>query len=300
MLEHTVEGDVRGMALSAYLRRAYPAIPAYALREALKKKDVRVNGERAGADAPVRGGDRLRIYIDTKYTDNSLCVLYEGAGLLVVEKPQGLPVDADGKGVGADTVLTRARAKYPEAELCHRLDAGTGGVLLLAYTAETLEAVLRAFKEETVRKTYLTAVAGVPERLEGSLSGSILKDADGARVRVVAQGTPGARSARTDYRVLDTASVRGQTVSLVEARIHTGRTHQIRAHMANAGMPVIGDDKYGDRELNAILHAKLPSLWCAEMVPEGEGLPEEVRGRAFASTPKFPLWKEFAAGGKGK
>lgn len=284
MLEHKIPQNVKETPVSAYLKRAYPAIPAFALRDALKKKDVRINGVRSGADATVRGGDELKIYIDDKYTASSLRILYQDAGLLVVEKPQGLPVDTDGAGVGQDTLLSRAKAQFSSAQLCHRLDAGTGGAIILSLDAKTHEKVLAAFKEERIGKQYAMAVAGRPSPEKGTLKGYILKNASASRVQVFDRTVPGAKTAVTDYQTVRTADVGGATVSLVRAQIHTGRTHQIRAQMAHAGWPLIGDDKYGDRELNARLHAKMPSLWCEELTLDGQ---------VFRSEPAFPLWKQI-------
>jgi len=284
MLKHTVAPDVKEMPVSAYLKRAYPAVPAFAFRDALKKRDVRINGVRSDASAAVRGGDELKIYIDEKYTAGSLRILYQDAGLLVVEKPQGLPVDTDGAGVGQDTLLARARAQFPEARLCHRLDAGTGGAIILSLNAEEHERVLNAFREERIGKQYAMAVSGkvLPEK--GVLKGYILKNSSSSRVQVFDRPAPGAKTAVTDYKAAGTANIGGVTVTFVRAQIHTGRTHQIRAQMAHAGWPLIGDDKYGDRAVNARLHAKLPSLWCEEL---------RYDGHVFRSEPKFPLWKEM-------
>ena len=114
--------------------------------------------------------------------------------------------------------------------------------------------------------------------------GYILKNASASRVQVFDRPVPGAKTAVTDYQTVRTADVGGATVSLVRAQIHTGRTHQIRAQMSHAGWPLIGDDKYGDRELNARLHAKMPSLWCEELTLDGQ---------VFRSEPAFPLWKQI-------
>lgn len=285
MLQHRVSQDVKEMSVSAYLRRAYPAVPAFVFREALKKRDVRINGVRSDASGIVRGGDELKIYIDNKYTESSLRILFQEAGLLVVEKPQGLPVDADGEGVGQDTLLLRARAQFPKAQLCHRLDAGTGGAIMLSLDEKTHEQVLAAFREERIGKQYAMAVVGRPAPAEGRLTGYIAKNASASRVQVHDKPVPGAKTAVTDYRVIGTATVHGIVISFVHAWIHTGRTHQIRAQMSHAGWPLVGDDKYGDRDVNARLHAKMPSLWCESLT---------YNERVFTSEPKFPLWKEIA------
>lgn len=283
VLEHIVTADVQETPVAAYLRRAYPAVPAFALREAVRKRDVRINGVRSGADARVRGGDSIKLYIDQKYVRGGLDILYQDAGLLVVEKPQGLPVDADGSGVGTDTLLARAREKFPAAQLCHRLDAGTGGAIMLSLNAATHEKMLCAFREERVGKQYALAVIGRPAPAEGRLTGYIEKNAAAALVKVHDRPALGAKTAVTEYRVLETIVRNGVEITFMQVWIHTGRTHQIRAQMAHAGWPLLGDDKYGDRQINARLHAKMPSLWCQSL---------SLDGHVFVSEPKFPLWKE--------
>lgn len=284
VFEHTVAPDVRDMPVAAYLRRAYPAAPTYMIREALKKKDVRINGVRSGAQARVQGGDRLKIYINANIGGEGLNILYQDAGLLVVEKPQGLPVDTDGLGVGQDTLLRRAQAQFPSAQLCHRLDSGTGGAIMLSLNEQTHEKVLAAFREERIGKQYALAVLGQPSPKEGRLTGFIEKNAAASLVRVHDGPVPGAKKAVTDYRALETVEKDGQEITFVRAQIHTGRTHQIRAQFAHAHCPLAGDDKYGDREANGRLHAKMPALWCEKLTFEG---------REFVSKPRFPLWKEY-------
>lgn len=292
MREHLVEDGVRDTPVFAYLRRAFPLLPAFALREALKKRDVRVNGARSGAEATVRGGDRLRLYIDEKFFSGSLRVLFQDAGLLVVEKPQGLPVDADEAGIGADTLLSRARTAHPSARLCHRLDSGVGGVVLLSLDPETHEAILRAFREETLEKRYALCAVGNVEKQEGRLVHYIRKDAAMSLVQTFDSPVPGAKRAELLYRRLGAFESKGVPLSVLEVELHTGRTHQIRAQMAHIGRPIAGDDKYGDRAVNAALHARMPSLWCVRMALFGDALPPRYRGMAFESAPGFPLFRE--------
>jgi 23S rRNA pseudouridine955/2504/2580 synthase len=271
----TVADGVRAMSLARYLSRAFPMCPGPVLRGALKRRDVRVNGLRAGGDAQIDAGDRLIVYISDRFLTAPAKVLYEDAEILALEKPQGLPVDADADGIGEDTLLSRARALRPSAKLCHRLDAGTGGVVLLALTDGALARLADDFKNRRVQKTYRCLVAGRPEKPEGVLTAYLLKDAAGARVREAAADTPGALRATMGYRLIEPR----RECSLIEIDLGTGRTHQIRAQMALIGHPVVGDDKYGDRSLNRRLKAAHPALWCARL--------QLADGRAFSSEPDF-------------
>lgn len=141
MVEHCVPKGVREMPIRAYLARAYPMLAGWALRDALKKRDVRVNGRK---DAQcVRGGDVVRVYLpEESLFAQPLSILYEDGDILALEKPSGLPVDVDADGVGEDTVARRLERLRPGAHIAHRLDAGTGGVLLAGKTPTGLNALL--------------------------------------------------------------------------------------------------------------------------------------------------------------
>ena len=230
MKKHVVPEGVEPMPLSAYLRRAFPRIPAALLKETLKKRDVRIDGVKSDAQASVQGGCELTLYLDDRYLSAPIRILYEDEQMLAVEKPAGLPVDCDADHVGADTMLLRLRAYWPGACLAHRLDTGT---------PRPREADCRAF---------------------------LLKDAAAARVRVVFRPASGALPIETAYRVLET---RGD-MSLIEVRLITGRTHQIRAHLSALGYPLLGDDKYGDRAFNRAHHASQPALWCVRLALNGK------------------------------
>ena len=262
------------MSLARYLSRAFPICPGHILRNAMKRRDVRVNGERAGEDAVVTGGDQLAVFIDDRYLTAPAKVLYEDGQILALEKPQGLPVDADADGIGEDTLLTRARALYPAAMLCHRLDAGTGGVVLLALTDDAYASLTDAFKSRRIEKTYRCLVVGCPEKSEGELVHYLRKDADAALVQAARANQPGAMRAALKYRVVER---RGE-ITYVEIDLGTGRTHQIRAQMALIGCPVVGDDKYGNRTANKRLRATFPALWCVRLrLPDGKTFDSEAR-----------------------
>jgi len=261
MHRHTVPAGVSPTPLSRYLSRAFPRLPGWLIRETLKKKDVRVNGIKSGADASVAAGDELTLYMDDKYFAAPLSVLYEDDRLLVVEKPAGVPVDADRSNIGADTMLARIQAHCASAQLCHRLDTGTGGVLIAAKTEDALAEMTDAFKHHTLTKKYRCLVVGRPETPEAQLNDYLLKDAGSAKVRIVRTPQPGALPVETHYRLIGSKN----GLSLLEVTLITGRTHQIRAHLSSASLPLLGDDKYGDREANRRFNRSQPALWCSEI-----------------------------------
>ncbi|MBR3502918.1 MAG: RluA family pseudouridine synthase [Clostridia bacterium] len=274
MNTHIVHEGIAPTPLRQYLARAFPAMPGWLLRDTLKKKDVRVNGVRSSGDAVVRGGDTLTLYVDARFLSALPDVIYEDGDLLVVDKPAGVPVDSDSRGVGADTMLARLRAVCPDARLCHRLDTGTGGVLIAAKTAGAEARMRSVFETHALTKLYQCLVVGEPARDSARLTAWLEKDAGAARVRVIDQPAPRALPIETRYRVLN----RANGLARLEVNLITGRTHQIRAHLSHVGLPLLGDDKYGDRAANRRWKAAQPALWCVRVA---------FGDHVFESQPRF-------------
>ena len=278
MTEHRIPEGVRPMPLERYLKRAWPLLPGHALRSALKRRDVRVNGVRSGADAVVSGGDALTLYMDDGLLSPKAEVLWTDEGLIVSVKPQGLPVDADQDGVGADTLLARLRRRWPEAQLCHRLDAQTGGIVLAAADDAVWRQACEAFRAHAVRKQYRALALGGFDRPEGTLRAWLRKDARRSEVRVLRSPERGAKPIETRWRAVEEAA---PGLWRVELEPVTGRTHQLRAHMADFGHPLLGDDRYGDRAANRHWAANRLCLWHARLEIPGDSPLAGYRGRAF-------------------
>ena len=289
MTGHTVPGGVPAMPLERYLRRAWPMLPGRVVREALKKKDVRVNGARCGAEAIVKGGDALSLYIDARWLEPMPEILFSDDRLIVAVKPQGLPVDADRDGVGADTLLTRLERRWPGAQLCHRLDAQTGGIVLAAADETVLGQAMDAFRDHRgVSKCYRALALGTFSRPEGTLDAFLLKDARRGEVKVLHKGAPGAKPIRTRYRVI---GARGNGLTEVALEPVTGRTHQLRAHMADIGHPLLGDDRYGDRAANRRYQCARLCLWHERLTVSDDSPLADYRGMTFEAP--APEWGRF-------
>ena len=267
MIAHNIPSGVPEMPLERYLRRAWPMLPGRVLREILKKRDVRVNGAKSGGDAPVSGGDALAIYADAKWFEPEPDVLWTDDKLIACVKPQGLPVDVDQDGVGADTLLIRLRRRWPGAELCHRLDAQTGGIVLASADDTVAAQAFEAFKRHGVRKEYHALAFGRFDRPEGTLRAWLVKDARRAQVRIAHRDQPGAKPVETRYRVGPAAADGLYHVWLEPV---TGRTHQLRAHMADFGHPLLGDDRYGDRAANRRFPGVGLCLWHERLRVPGD------------------------------
>ena len=224
-------------------------------------------------------------------------VIYDCPQILVVNKPAGLAVDGPEDDTllnrallylnqqgeykendlytpalchrpDTDTLIRRVQAKLASegkathAVLCHRLDTGTSGLVLIAKTPEAEQLFLEVIKNREVKKTYLCVTFGRPTPPDGTLGGYLLKDADRGIVKIVPDKQPGAKDVETQY---ETVAVSGR-LALLKVRLITGRTHQIRAHMASIGCPILGDSKYGNNTANRELKLKYQALCAWELV----------------------------------
>lgn len=285
MIRHEVPFGIKPEELSRYLKRAWPLLPGFVLRDLLKKRDVRISGVKSGKGDMVRGGDILEIYAPEKHFCAGAEIIFDDGHLLAAIKPQGLPSLPDQDGVGADTMLARLQRSHPTARLCHRLDAATGGVMLSALDDATEQAAFEAFKQHAMSKTYRAILTQRPPRDEMTLRAHLFKDARRAEVRVSDKAVPGSKEIITRVKVL------GQASGLWDVHLEpvTGRTHQLRAHMAHIGCPILGDDKYGDREINRHLGFMTRlCLWCETMIiPEGSPLKDYENEIFHAEAPQW-------------
>lgn len=270
MKELTVGKNDAGQRLDRFVGKAVPLLPESLLQKYIRLKRIKLNGKGSKRDTRLNEGDVLSLYINDEFFEkpterNSylkvgaprLDIVYEDENILLADKKPGVLCHSAGEW-DYNTLIANIQAyAYQKGEwrpreenafapaLCNRIDRNTGGIVIAAKTAEALRIINEKIKEREIEKYYLCVVRGRPKPAEGELRGYIFKDAAKNRVYVRRKPEPGAKEALTYYRTL--ASQGG--LSLVECRLGTGRTHQIRAQMAAAGTPLLGDGKYGsDRE----------------------------------------------------
>ncbi len=222
----------------------------------LKNKDIKINGKRVGADISVREGDVVEYYLTPKQAEKpAFYPVFEDENILVVDKESG---------VNAEAVFA-ALARAGEVYFIHRLDRNTRGLMIFAKNQESERTLLSAFKNRQVEKRYHALCLGRPSKENAVLTAYLKKNAEKALVAVYASPVSDGEKIITEYRTVES---RGELTKL-EVTLHTGKTHQIRAHLAHIGNPVVGDMKYGDTARNKalgatrqVLVAKYLSLRC--------------------------------------
>ena len=272
----TVDDDSAGQRLDNFLFRHLKGVPKTHVYRIIRSGEVRINKGRAQAETRVEAGDVVRlppVRVAARSEEGAtppapsreFPLLLEDDALLAIDKPAGVAVHG-GSGVSFG-VIEQLRAAHPGArflELVHRLDRETSGILLVARKRSALTALQAQFRDRETGKTYLALVEGAwpanRKVLDAPLARYLLPAAAGAaegerRVRVVARDHPDAMPAVTLVRVLAQTRLAGDAapMSLLAVTIKTGRTHQIRVHLASAGHAIAGDDKYGDFERNRAL-----------------------------------------------
>ena len=305
MRELTIGKNDAGQRLDRFLGKSLPLLPPALLQKYIRIKRVKCNGQRCQRDQRLREGDVLQLYINDEFFDQPrednlflsvfrprLEIVYEDENLMLLDKRPGLLCHAD-EHEKVNTLITHIQAYlYQKKEwnprdehafapaLCNRIDRNTGGIVMAAKNAETLRILNDKIRDREITKKYLCVVLGRMAPPEGRLRCFLLKDEGKKQVAVYHRPIPGGKSAETLYRTLET---RGE-LSLVEAELLTGRTHQIRASFADAGHPLLGDGKYGRGEVNRRYGETRQALYSYYLrfdFPTGAGILEYLRGREF-------------------
>ncbi len=284
MREFTINPNDAGQRLDKFVIKAVPRLPQSMMYKSIRNKRIKINGKRAEISARLNAGDMVQMYINDEFFDDApenefmsvspeLSIIYEDENIILIDKKNGMVVHEDDKST-VDTLINRLKrylyekGEYlPEKEnsfapaLCNRLDRNTGGIVIAAKNAEALRILNQKIRDRELEKLYLCIVVGAPPEKHGILTAYLEKYPDENIVRVSDRRSPVGKTIITEYRVLRSSG----DLSLLEVKLHTGRTHQIRAHMAHIGCPLLGDGKYGINRINKQYKIKTQALYSYKL-----------------------------------
>lgn len=306
MKSFEIKSNDANQRLDKFIRKTLPNLPQSLMYKYIRIKRIKVNGKRADISTMLRLGDTIDMYIndeffvkpETRYdftgASKSIDIIYEDDNIVLMNKKTGLLCHPDDREY-VDTLITRLkRYLYDKGEyipddensftpsLVNRIDRNTGGIVIAAKNAESLRILNAQMKKRNMRKFYLCVVHGIPEKESALLEGYLSKDEKNNIVKVTRKETPGSKEIKTKYKVI--SKDEKNKLSLVEVELLTGRTHQIRAHFASIGHPLLGDGKYGSNKLNKDWGYKKQFLYSYKLIfnfdDEGKML-SYLNGRCF-------------------
>lgn len=319
MREVTVSENDAGQRLDRFLTKFMPNLPPAMMYKGIRKNCVKVNGRHIKDGASkLKRGDVLSLYFKDEFFERNadtafmsitpeLNIVYEDENIILADKRPGMVVHEDESGRGGTLIdhiksyLYRKGEYNPENEqsfvpsLCNRIDRNTGGIVIAAKNAAALRVMNQKIKDREMTKLYLCAVSGILDKKSGSLKSYMKKDEREKQVYVYDRPSADTKTAVTRYRVI----AEKDGMSLVEADLITGRTHQIRAHFAHIGHPLMGDGKYGSNKINKNTPFAYQALYSYKLRFEfttDSGALEYLNGMEFKV--KSVWFEKFFDGGK--
>ena len=286
MRELEIGKNDAGQRLDKFLTKRFKNLPQSLMYKYIRKKCIKVNGKKCDIDTRLNEGDVLTFYIKDEFFEevqeeqydflkapSKLDIIYEDENIMLLNKKPGLIVHPD-ENYHFDSLIGRIqhylydKGEYDPADerafapaLVNRIDRNTGGIVIAAKTAAALRILNRKLKDRELEKLYLCTAVGIFDKKEDILTAYLEKNEKQNRVYISDKPTPNGKPIKTGYRVL----AEKDGFSLLEVRLYTGRTHQIRAHMAHIGHPLLGDGKYGKNEINRRMGYKWQALYSYKL-----------------------------------
>lgn len=302
MKEYTVNGNDAGQRLDKFMSKAAKNLPKSLLYKAIRTKKIKVNRKRADIDQILIAGDTVQCFLPPQflqdtYADDlfytltpSLSVVYEDDNIIICDKRPGMLCHPDDEGDN-NTLIEHIKAylykkgEYePDKEnsfvpsLCNRIDRNTGGLVIAAKNAAALRDMNEIIRSRCVSKYYLCAVHGIPRPAEATLTAYLYKDTKNNTVTVYDKPKQGRVKIVTGYKVI--AEKDGD--ALLEVRLYTGKTHQIRSHLSYIGHPLLGDGKYGVNRQDKKAGYKYQALYSYKLVfDDGIGSLSYLKGKVI-------------------
>ena len=287
MKKLVVDKKYNGKKLNKVILEKIPDIKYSTFCKLLRKKDIKVNGKRVNKDVEVFENDEVLIYIqdDLLRSNKEIETVFEDDNILVINKDAGIEITGDNSLTSIVQELYKKKGCKPMP--CHRLDRNTTGLVLYAKNKESLDILLSKFKNHEIEKHYLAWVYGIPKEKHKRLEAYLFKDNKKSMVYISDIFKKGYQKIITTYTILEKKK---DNTSILDVEIETGRTHQIRAHLAHIGYPIIGDGKYGKNEINKTFNRRTQMLCSYKLkfnFKSNSGILEYLKGKEFVLNTKM-------------
>ncbi len=256
-----VEEKFNEKKLNNFLLSKFDKLTNNTIYKALRKKDIRINNIKINENVTLHTGDEVKIFIIDellfKISPITPEIIYEDDNIILVNKPIHIEV------TGENSLTSHIQTIYQEKgfkfiEPCHRLDRNTSGLILFAKNQESLTELLNMFKENKIEKHYRAITYGIPNKKYEYLVAYLFKDTKKSLVYISNDRKKGYQEIKTSYNLI--SCDKKNNLALLDIQLHTGRTHQIRAHLSHIGYPILGDGKYGINKINKNFHITTQAL----------------------------------------